>query len=120
MRLITREIDGKRGSEMKYLGKITRAEFGTIKGMNFLMGLQLTFAFDGSGVSTGGRYCVNTSSHWKFDDDRQYEITKSWDFIHKILKEAKVNYVSELIGKPVEVELDGNVFKNFRILTEVI
>lgn len=105
---------------MKYLGKITRAEFGTIKDMNFLMGLQLTFAFDGSGVSTGGRYCVHTSKHWSSDDERQYAVTESWDFIHEILKEAKVNFVSELIGKPVEVELCGNTFKDFRILTEVI
>lgn len=103
---------------MKYLGKITNAEFGTVINMEFLMGLQLTFAFDGSGVSTGGRYCVNTSKHWGSDDERQYAVTESWDYIHEILKEAKVNYVSELVGKYVEIELGGNVFKGFRILTE--
>lgn len=31
-----------------------------------------------------------------------------------------VNYVSELLGKPVEVTLEDGVFKDFRILTEVL
>lgn len=104
---------------MKYLGKITRAEFGTIYDMPFLMGLQLTFYFDGNGVSSGSRYCTNISKKMS-DEDRQFEITKSLDRVHKILKEANVNYVSELVGTPVEIELDSNVFKGFRILTEVI
>lgn len=37
-----------------------------------------------------------------------------------ILKDAKVSSVSGLIGKPVEVTLEGNLFKDFRILTEVL
>lgn len=42
------------------------------------------------------------------------------EFVNDILKAAKVNYVSELINKPVEVTIENNTFKNFRILTEVL
>ena len=37
-----------------------------------------------------------------------------------ILQDAKVVYVSQLINKPVEVEIEDNTFKDFRILTEVL
>ena len=40
--------------------------------------------------------------------------------VYQILKDAKVNYVSELVNKPVEVTIDKNCFKDFRILTEVL
>lgn len=40
--------------------------------------------------------------------------------LSKILNEAKVTDVSNLVGIPVEVTLDGNSFKDFRILTEVL
>jgi hypothetical protein len=36
------------------------------------------------------------------------------------LKDAKVNSVDELKGKPVEVTFDGNMLKEWRILTEVL
>lgn len=40
--------------------------------------------------------------------------------LKKVLDDAKVNYVSELIGKPIEIEIEGDRFKSFRILTEVL
>ena len=51
---------------------------------------------------------------------RQEAITKNAEFISKILKDAKCNYVSELKNKPVEVTIERNTFKSFRILTEVL
>lgn len=51
---------------------------------------------------------------------RHTNLAESLDFVAKILKDAKVNYVSELLGKPVEVTLEDGVFKDFRILTEVL
>lgn len=106
----------------KYLGKITRAEFGTVKYHPFLMGLQLDFSFDGSGCSCGGKYTVNISGEckWKDQSERQATITKHIDEVHQILTAAKVNYVSQLVGKPVEVTIEDNTFKDFRILTEVL
>ena len=51
---------------------------------------------------------------------RHSNLAESLDRLAKILKDAKVNYVSELLGKPVEVTLEDGVFKDFRILTEVL
>lgn len=106
----------------KYLGKITRAEFGTVRDCPFLMGLQLDFSFDGLGCSCGGKYTVNIGSGCKWNDqnERQATITKHIDEVHQILTAAKVNYVSQLVGKPVEVTIEDNTFKDFRILTEVL
>lgn len=105
----------------KKLGKITFAEFGTIRDYPFLIGLQLGFRMGGSGVSDGGKYTVNISknANWR-DLNREATITKHIEEVDRILEDAKVNYVSELLNKPVEVTMENNTFKDFRILTEVL
>lgn len=108
---------------MKLLGKITDAQFGKFNDKGFLMGLQLSFCLqDKSIISNGPNNCVNMSDQCKRDssNQRMMSIQKEFDYIYKILNEAKCSYVSELVGKPVEVELEGNWFKDFRILTEVL
>lgn len=105
----------------KELGKITFAEYGTIKDYPFLIGLQLGFHMDETTVMDGGKYTVNISPECKWGIfDREDTITKSVEEINRILKDAKVNYVSELVNKPVEVIIENNMFKDFRILTEVL
>ena len=52
--------------------------------------------------------------------NREESITKSVEEVNQILKDAKVNYVSELVNKPVEVTMENNTFKDCRILTEVL
>lgn len=106
----------------KMLGKIDFAEYGTIKDYPFLIGIQLGFKLgDGSGVIDGGKHTVNISKNCKWEEsERTTAVTASVDKVHQILKDAKVNYVSELINKPVEVIIENNTFKDFRILTEVL
>ena len=106
----------------KNLGKITFAEYGTIKDHPFLIGLQLGFKLgDGTSVMDGGSNTVNINEECKWEGaEREAAITVSVEKIYQILKDAKVNYVSELINKPVEVTIDKNCFKDFRILTEVL
>ena len=105
----------------KFLGKITSAKFGTVKDYPFLMGLQLRFSFNGSSIGDGGKYTVNLSNHCNWENKNRSEtIEKSIEFINKILEDAKCNYVNELINKPVELTIENNTFKDFRILTEVI
>lgn len=105
----------------KYLGKIDFAEYGTIKDYPFMIGLQLGFAFNGCGVMDGGKYTVNISAECKCDSsDIERAVTIQTRQLYKILKDAKCNYVSELIGKPVEVTIENNAFSDFRILTEVL
>ena len=105
----------------KELGKITFAEFGTVRDYPFLIGLQLGFRMDGSAVMDGGKYTVNISPECKWKEmNRDATIIKSIEEVNRILEDAKANYVSELLNKPVEVTMEDNTFKDFRILTEVL
>lgn len=75
----------------------------------------------GSAVMDGGKYTVNISPECKWKElNREATATKSIEKIDQILKDAKVNYISELVNKPVEVTMESNAFKDFRILTEVL
>ena len=106
----------------KRLGKIDFAEFGTIRDYPFLIGLQLGFRLgDKTWIGDGGRYTVNITPNCKWGTKERTEaVTQTVEFVNNILKAANVNYVSELIGKPVEVTIENNTFKDFRILTEVL
>lgn len=106
----------------KVLGKITSAKFGMVEDYPFLFGLQLYFKLaDGTSIGTGSKYTVNISKNCRWEEsDRQEAITKKIDELYKILNDAKVDYVSQLVNTPVEVEIKGNTFKDFRILTEVL
>ena len=64
---------------------------------------------------------MNISKECKWESQtREAAVTASLERVEEILKAAKVNYVSELVGKPVEVTLVNSAFKDFRILTEVL
>lgn len=107
--------------EEKLLGKITYAEFGQYPDRPFLFGLQLGFDFKGSSVMCGGRYTVNISDECRWERQEKLDaIEKMINHVDKILTDANVDSVSKLVGKPVEVYLENNTFKDFRILTEVI
>lgn len=107
--------------EEKYLGKITHAEFGQYPDRPFLFGLQLCFEFNRGGVCDGARYTVNISPECRWEEFERLEAIKNMiEHLDKILTDAKVNHVSKLKNKPVEVTLYNNTFKDFRILTEVI
>lgn len=107
---------------MKILGKITFAEYGVIRDYPFMIGLQLGFSLsDGSAVMDGGKHTVNISPNCKWKTtNREVAITKSVENVYDVLKETKVNYVSDLIGKSVVVEMENYTFKDFKMLTEVL
>ena len=106
----------------KILGKIDFAEYGTIRDYPFLIGIQLGFKLgDGCGIMDGGKYTVNIDRECRWSEpERACAVTFSIERVYQILKDAKVNYVSQLVNKPVEVTIDKNTFKDFRILTEVL
>lgn len=103
----------------KVLGEIDFAEFGTNKDYPFLIGIQLGFQL--RGIGDGKKYTV----YINFDDEQEKTVNmetvaQNVKFINDTLKAAKVNYISELINKPVVVTIENNCFKDFRILTEVL
>lgn len=105
----------------KELGKITFAEFGTVIDYPFLIGLQLCFKLEYGEIGDSGNYIVNINPKCKWEGlNREETIAKSIEEVNRISEDAKVNYVSELLNKPVEVTMENNTFKDFRILTEVL
>lgn len=105
----------------KFLGKITSAEFGSVRDYPFLIGLQLTFKTEIGNCGCGGKYTVNISEDCKWEEtERETAIITMIEKVDDMLSDAKANYVSELKGKPVEVTFKNNTFKDFRILTEVL
>ena len=108
----------------KVLGKIISAEYGKYKALDEFFGLQLDFALgDGTKANSTILYTENISPYRSWTPtEKATAITKQIDFINQILEDAKCSYVSELINKPVEVEIDEDkkLFYNFRILTEVL
>lgn len=108
---------------IKQLGKIAFAEFGVNKDYPFYIGLQLSFQLsDKSWIGAGGKYLININPNCKWESEKQRTeaIAQIVQFVNDILRAAKVHYVSELINKPVEVMIENNCFKDFRILTEVL
>lgn len=106
----------------KVLGKITRAKFGMNRDYPFLMGLELEFGADGWGIGDGGKMMINVgpTAKWESSLARERAIARMIDSIRDLLIDAKVDDVTKLVGRPVEVTMEGNVFKDFRILKEVL
>jgi hypothetical protein len=106
----------------KLLGKISNVRFGFIPDYPFLFGLDLTFKLsDNSQIGTGGKYTVNISEACKWsEEERNAALIDMMNQIIKIMKDAKITNISDLKNKPVEVTIDRNIFKDFRILTEVL
>ena len=107
----------------KFLGKIDYAQYGTLPDYPWLIGVHLGFRLgNGCEICDGAKYTVNISKNcnWESDYERAMAVLCSIEKVDQILKDAKCNYISQLVNKPVEVEIEDNTFKNFRILTEVL
>lgn len=100
----------------KVLGKIQSAHIGFNRDCPYLYGLFITFSLDGgtSGISCD-RIIANVNRNNEADDVQIQERK-----VTEVLKDAKVNYIDELVNIPVEVTIENNIFKSFRVLTEVL
>lgn len=109
----------------KKLGKIESVSFGLGGYQGSMLGLHVTLG--------NGSWSVNHSrAEWDAEqiecseftkwseEDRDRWYTEIMRYVSKLLKEAKVDSVDKLRGKPVEVTFDGNTLKEWRILTEVL
>lgn len=104
------------------LAKIESAKFGYFQDREFLFGLILGFSGQGWSVGCGGRYTISMSKDckWKSQEERKEWMEKTMQFTYDIIQQAGVDSVEKLKGIPVEVTLENNAFKSFRILTEVL
>ena len=109
----------------KYLGKIDSVSFGHGGYQGCMIGLHLSFKFGCSGIGTNYSAwdaelieCTDNSKWTEEDRNKQYsDIVRK---ISKLLSDAKVDDIAKLNGIPVEVTVENGVFKDFRILTEVL
>lgn len=109
----------------KKLGKIERVQFGHGGYQECMLGLSVTLS-DGSwsvqdftGNWDAERIKHTEHTQWT-EEDRNKGYSDTMRFLSKLLKEAKVNGVDRLKGIPVECTFDGNMLKEWRILTEVL
>jgi hypothetical protein len=109
----------------KKLGKIERVTFGYGGYQDSMIGISVTLSGESWGVSDFEGYWdaerVKHSEHTQWsEDDRSKVYDETMRLLSKLLKEAKVDSVEKLKGKPVEVTFDGNRLQEWRILTEVL
>lgn len=108
--------------EEKLLGKITSVRFGYGGYQEAMLGIWLDFSGKGFGISDGrGTWVTDPgkSHEWSKADQ-----TKIWGemvrWIRDIMRKAHVEELSQLKGKPVEVTIEDQALKSWRILTEVL
>lgn len=104
-----------------WLGKITSAEFGFGGYDDAMFGLSLTFQGGGVGICDfiGTWATWSEGCKWSMDDQADV-FAETVNRLRDTLKAAKCKHVGELIGVPVEVTIDGNRLKSWRVLEEVI
>lgn len=107
------------------LGKIESVYFGLGGYQDACIGLNVTLDMNGSGVcdskTAWDSNLIKCDDHCKWtESDRSKQYDEIVRYISDLLSEAKVSKVENLKGIPVEVTLEGNTLKSWRILTEVI
>lgn len=109
----------------KYLGKIEKVRFGIGGYGDASIGMHFTLSYGGYGTQTSRCFWdANTvertpSCKWT-EEERTVKYGEIVRYISDLLKKAKVDDISKLAGKPIEVEADGNMLKSWRILEEVL
>lgn len=110
----------------KVLGKIAEVSFGYTGYQEQQFGLFLEFKLAGGyGVSTtiaeSWAIDMKCTEHSKWTEaDRMSGFANTMRKINELMKQAKVQEVSKLKGIPIEVTLEGNLLKEWRILEEVL
>ena len=109
----------------KKIGKIVNVYFGIGGYQDSQIGLHLSLGNNEWGVSDSicswdAELIKHTQySKWT-EEDRSKEYSDIMRYLSKLLKDAKVDKVEKLKNIPIEVTFDGNILKEWRILTEVL
>lgn len=114
--------------ERKEIGKIKKVSFGLGGYQDAMFGLTLEFGSDigawGVGHFISGSWDATTikrSEHAKWTEaERTAHQAQLVVEISKLLNDAKVRDVMQLLNKPVEITFENNTLKEWRILKEVL
>ena len=109
----------------KKLGKIESVSFRHGCSQGAMLGIHVTLGNGSWGVGDSKANWDSEQIKWTentqwSESDRDVFYAEIMRYVSKLLKEAKVDSVDKLKGKPVEVTFDGNMLKEWRILTEVL
>lgn len=109
----------------KKLGKIEEVCFGLGGYQGAMLGLHVTLGNGSWGVGDSKANWDAEQIKWSkntqwTEEDRDGSYAEIMRYVSKLLKDAKVDSVDKLKGKPVEVTFEGNTLKEWRILTEVL
>lgn len=103
----------------KELGKISAVSFGRNTDRPFMFGLELTLSGKGWGTFTTISANMSNTCKWS-EEERDAAFFEVCRKIYKLLEDANVNSVYELVGKPVEAIFENHTLRDYRILTEVL
>jgi hypothetical protein len=109
----------------KELGKIEKVNFGHCGYQDACLGISFVLSGSGWGLmdskSTWDAELIKhtENSQWT-EEDRNKQYSEIMRYVSKLLKDAKVDSINQLEGKPIEVTLDGMLLKEWRILSEVL
>lgn len=110
----------------KFLGKIHKVKFGSGGYDDAMFGFSFDLQFDGNTHTTKfiGTWSAGPTEGAKWTIADQHKIfLESFLEVKNIMSEAKVDDFYQLVGKPIEVTVEGGVcgrVSEWRILTEVL
>jgi hypothetical protein len=116
-------INNPRRMKMKELGKIESVKLGNGGYTGDMFGF--TFCLKGRDCCCvqqfkgGWNFEPFGNSKWsKAEQDAHF--LKCFNEVREIMKQAQVDNFNDLAGVPVEIEIENNTLKSWRVLTEVL
>ena len=107
---------------MNNIGKIEKVSFEKRDGR-----LGIWFVLESDGWSVMSERSVwdyneaEVSKHTKWSEqDRDDEMASMMEYISNLMHQAKVTDIQSLKGKPITLQIEGNVLQDWRLLTEVL
>ena len=109
----------------KQIGKIQNVFIGMTGYQDSEFGLTLTLGSDKDGWGV----CTTISGGWTGDpheyakwtrEDQDAQFAKMTREVSELMSSAKVREINQLQGIPIEVEFDGMVLKDWRVLEEAL
>lgn len=108
----------------KRIGKIQDVRFGHGGYQDAMIGISFTLGSDKESWNCGdfwGEWATKRSKECKWtEQDRIDHLGATVMRINKLLDDAKVSNIQQLVGKPIEITFEGQVRKEWRILTEAV
>lgn len=108
----------------KRIGKIEKIFFGEGGYQDACIGVTFDLGSEKESWGVGdfwGAWAIARSEYSKWtEEDRIKSLGEMVMRVNKLMQDAKVHRLDDLKGKPIEVTFEGNMLKEWRILTEAI